>query len=174
MQPTRASTWIGEDIDASAVDHYEAWRFFTSGQFTQLRAISADWRSGGDATRVPSGFSRAIEVWEILFYVTEVFELAARLALSPAGDDPMVVDLRLHITDDRALVVAQSSRAEFFEPYQAPIDGLRRTVEVARSGLIASAHELAVETAQEMFSRFGWNVARAQLVEHQQELLSYR
>src|SRR4051794_40631923 len=34
--------WIGQEWDGG--DHVEAWRFFTSGQFNQLRSVSADWR----------------------------------------------------------------------------------------------------------------------------------
>src|SRR5438552_3845561 len=86
-QPLRGDDWIGQDIDSDLVSQYEAWRFFTSGQFNHLRAVSADWRAGREATTVPEGFNSVIEIWEIIFYLTEVFELAARLALSPAGDE---------------------------------------------------------------------------------------
>ncbi len=41
----RGANWIGQEIDAQLVSHTEAWRFFTSGQFNQLRAVSADWRN---------------------------------------------------------------------------------------------------------------------------------
>ena len=39
----RGQSWIGQEIDADLISHQEAWRFFTSGQFNQLRAVSADW-----------------------------------------------------------------------------------------------------------------------------------
>lgn len=34
--------WIGQDIDAQVVDHYEAWRFYQSGQFRHIRSVSAE------------------------------------------------------------------------------------------------------------------------------------
>ena len=37
----RHQDWIGQDIGVRDVPHEEAWRFFTSGQFAQLRVISA-------------------------------------------------------------------------------------------------------------------------------------
>ncbi len=50
--------WLGQDIDASSVDHLEAWRIFTSGQFTQLRSVAADLRGTSvDATPIPAGFA---------------------------------------------------------------------------------------------------------------------
>ena len=56
-------------------------------QFTQLRSISADWRTGAERTAVPRGARAVIEVWEILYYVTELTELAARLALLSGADE---------------------------------------------------------------------------------------
>src|SRR4051794_9768857 len=79
----RGDDWIGQDLDALMVSHVEAWRLFTSGQFVHLRAISADW---GETNLVAprSADEKIIPIWEILFYLTEVTELAARLALKPA------------------------------------------------------------------------------------------
>ncbi|MGN6276831.1 MAG: hypothetical protein ACTHNP_13010, partial [Solirubrobacterales bacterium] len=112
----RGDDWVGQDIDATVVDQYEAWRFFASGQFAHLRSVSADWRSGSEALRVPEGFKSLIEVWEILFYLTEVFEFAARLALSPGGDEQMVISASLYDLEDRGLIVGQRNRAEFMAP----------------------------------------------------------
>jgi hypothetical protein len=171
---TRGENWIGQDIDAEVVDHYEAWRFFTTGQFSQLRSVSADWRQGREAPRVPRGYSAIIEVWEILYYATEVFELAARLALSSAGDDLMTVEMELLHLEGRGLVVGQSNRAEFMEPYPAPKGRLRFAQTRPREDLIAEARAGAVDMSSEFFARFGWRPSRDQLVEHQQELVEYR
>lgn len=172
-QPLRGDDWVGQDIDAAVVSQYEAWRLFTSGQFNHLRAVSADWRAGAERTHVPTGFEAAIEVWEILFYLTEVLELAARLSLGPAGDDPMVVELRLENLGQRGLVVGQRSRAEFIQPYRTP-NRLDRTRSIARDELVARPRELAVELAHEMFVRCGWKPSIDQLLEHQKELTEPR
>jgi hypothetical protein len=97
----RHQDWIGQDIDARGVPHEEAWRFFTSGQFTQLRVVSADLPVGKEASRAPSGAASEIELWEILFYLTELVELAARLALSHAGGDQMTVNASLYGLENR-------------------------------------------------------------------------
>ena len=68
----RGDDWVGQDIDADMVSHYEAWRFFTSGQFSHLRSVSADWREGAEASHVPGSVDAVIEVWEILFYLPSV------------------------------------------------------------------------------------------------------
>ena len=166
--------WIGQDIDAESVSHYEAWRFWTSGQFAHLRAISADWREGKEATYVAPGFSGAVEVWEILYYLTEVFELAARLVLSEAGSDSMVIEATLHGLADRGLVVGQHNRAEFIEPNRSRVTELKRDVMLPRDALVAEARPQAVKMAQEFLMRFGWQPSTEQLTEHQQELIDGR
>jgi hypothetical protein len=170
----RGGDWIGQDIDAEIVSQHEAWRFFTSGQFTHLRAVSADWRTGQEATHIPDGFDSVIEVWEILFYVTEVFELAARLVLSPAGDEGMGVDIRLNGLQDRGLVIADTRRAPFMVPYRASSESLRQTVTLSRDELVAEGRRQAVNTAREFFLRFGWKASIDQLDEYQRELTDRR
>jgi hypothetical protein len=140
----RGEDWVGQDIDATVVDHYEAWRFFTSGQSNQLRGIGADWRPHQEAP-VPRGFSSVIEVWEILYYVTEVFELAARLALAGAEGDSVVVDVKLTGLAGRGLVVGQRGRADFVQPYSTTMPELSRTVTLARDQLISRARGEAVD-----------------------------
>jgi len=166
----RGDDWIGQDVDAEVVSHCEAWRFFTSGQFNHLRAVSADWRTGGEATAVPEGFNSVIEVWEILFYLTEVFELAARLALSPAGGEKMTIDVRLNGLQGRALVVGQPQRVPFSRPYRATSESMTLAVALPRDQLVAEPREKAVEMAREFFLRFGWKPSVEQLAGHQREL----
>ncbi len=166
----RGDDWIGQDIDARLVSHFEAWRFFTSGQFNHLRAVSADWREGREATSVPAGYAAVVEVWEILFYLTEVFELAARLALSPAGDDPMRIEATLNGLTDRGLVVGQRNRASFIEPYRASVPSMTRTRTLRREQLIADPKREALAMALEFFVRFGWKPRIDQLAQYQLEL----
>lgn len=166
--------WVGQDIDARTVSHYEAWRIWTSGQFGHLRGVSAEWREGREATRVPQGFAGVIEVWEILYYLTEVTELAARLALSDAGSDVMTIEATLRGLEGRGLVVGQSNRAEFFEPYRSRVPVLTRTVTLAREALVGEVRSTAVDMAHEFLARFGWQPSKEQLAEHQAELIEGR
>jgi hypothetical protein len=166
----RGNHWIGQDVDAEVVSHYEAWRFFTSGQFNQLRSVSADWRTGREATPVPAGFTSVIEIWEILYYVTEVFELAARLALGPAGDEEMNVDVSLNGLNGRALVVGHPRRVPFSTPRPSTVESQQESLTLPRDQLVAEPREKALEMSREFFLRFGWKPSIEQLAEHQQEL----
>lgn len=178
-QTLHGDDWIGQDIDATVVSHYEAWRFFTSGQFNHLRAISADWRTGSEPSYVdpprveypPEGFRSSIEVWEILFYLTEVFELAARLSLSTAGDEVMTISVRLEAGEQRGLIVGTPRRVPFDRPYGPPPGTIRRDATLPRERLVAEPRTLAVEMARELFLRFGWKPSHEQLADWQRELV---
>lgn len=169
-QPIRGKNWIGQDIDARVVGHYEAWRFYTSGQFNHLRVVDIDWRDSAEISPGSPQNDKLIQVWEILFYVTEVFELAARLALGPVGDEAMTIEMGLHGLDGRGLIVGQPTRAEFFQPYRTSQNELAQRVTVSREELVAEPREYAVDMAHQFFVRFGWKPARDQLAEHQREL----
>jgi hypothetical protein len=167
--PIRAESWIGQDVDAEMVGHHEAWRFFMSGQFNHLRAISADWRD--DEKRfVPDGFDGVLQVWEVLFYLTEVFELASRLALGQAGEEAMEIQVGLHNLKNRGLIVGQSNRSEFFQPYRFQMNSMQREISLPREELVANGRGQAVAMSREIFLRFGWEPSIEQLREHQQEL----
>jgi hypothetical protein len=170
----RGSDWVGQDIDTKVVSHHEAWRFFMSGQFSHLRAVSADWRSGGEAANVPQGRAPVIEVWEILFYLTEVFELAARLALGPSGDENMVISAALAPLEGRGLIVEQPNRMEFSRPFISGVSSFSREVEIPRKRLVAEGRVAAAEMAREFFLRFGWKPPLDQLLDHQRELTERR
>jgi len=166
----RGSDWIGGDGAGKGSPHKEGWRFFTTGQFAHLSAVSSDWGEGAAS----SGAASVIAVWEVLFYVTEVFELATRLAVGPAGAEVMAVALTLHHMNDRQLVVGQPHRAEFSHPMRSASPSHSETRSLERSHLVARPRELAAEVAREFFLRFGWTPALEQLIDHQQELLGGR
>jgi len=161
----RGGDWVGQDIDGMVI-HREAWRFFMSGQFSHLRAVSADWRDEGKGAGAPS----VIEVWEILFYLTEAFELAARLAIGPSGDENMVISAALAPLEGRGLIVGQPNRMEFSRPLISGVPSLSREVEISREHLVAEGRVAAAEMAREFFLRFGWKPPLDQLLDHQREL----
>ncbi len=154
----RGANWIGADVDASTVGLYEAWRFFQSGQFNHLRVVAADWEAFEGPTRVPAGFDAVVEVWELLYYLTEVFELAARLSLTEAGADQMTVSVTLSGLKNRALVMGYRHYevAGFMVPYKSDTDELCKSDTIERDRLVGETRELAVEWARDLFVRFGW------------------
>jgi hypothetical protein len=166
----RGSDWIGSGTDWEEYGHVEAWRFFMSGQFNELRAITPDWAADGMSTSVPGGFPSVIAVWEILYYITEVFELAARLTIGGPPVDTMRVVIKLNGLDGRALVVGQPNRAPFVQPYRATIPEFLQERTLLREEMVAEASRIALDVSREFLLRFGWQPASDQLAEMQREL----
>jgi hypothetical protein len=140
--------------------HMERWRFTQSGQFFHLNGLSEDWRdqSGlhppGSASWRPG---ERLGVTDALWTLTEYFELASRLALTPAGDDEMFISLTLHGLRNRALFVDDPNRVPFHEDYVASVDSFPILRTVDRTVLAAEAWPLALESGRELFLRFGWH-----------------
>lgn len=174
-EPIRSDRWIGQDLDTPGMEfHQEAWRFFMSGQFNHLRVVAADWGEEAKRIRIPDGFDAVVQVWEILFYLTEVFELASRLALGAAGDEVMSIEVRLSGLKNRGLVVRDQRRAEFFQPYRSQLDCIDRAVELPREELVAEGPTRAVDLSIEIFERFGWDASAKLLSDYQRELTERR
>lgn len=163
--------WMGQESQFQ--HHLEAWRFFTSGQFADLIGFASDWRDQSSLRSPSPGWSPGAEtpVWESLFRFTEFFELAARLALSPAGSETTVVRIETHGLRGRALVVDDPRRAEFDDPHVASIDMFPFEATYRRDDLVASARGEAVRAARELFLRFGWmSVTEELLTAYQRQL----
>lgn len=163
--------WVGHESQFH--HHLESWRFFTSGQFADFIAFGSDWRDESELHPAPPCWRPGKEtpVWESLFRFTEFFELAARLALSRAGDDRMVVRIETHGLRGRALVVDDPRRAPLRQTYVATIDSLPFETEYRRDDLVARARAEAVRAARELLLRFGWVSATEELLaEYQREL----
>ena len=137
----------------------EVWRFHRSGQLAMVRSFAGDWRedvprwSSTDPT-IP--VPRELGVIETLYALTEVFELAARLAFTPGGDDRMRVDVSFRGMKDRELVIDDSARAPFVAPYIYADDRYEAGWDIDRVVLAAEAWDLAADAAAEMFASFGW------------------
>ena len=157
-------TWIGQDIEPTRVPQMEAWRMFTSGQFTQLRVISAELEASTRGEPV-------IQVWEVLFYMTEVFELASRFALSKVGTQTTTVDVVLRNAKGRTLISDEPGRV-LYDAYSSTSDEIRESVTLDRDRLVASAREEAVAASARVFWHFGWTADQQTLTEYQSHLLS--
>jgi hypothetical protein len=164
-QLLRGATWVGQDIEPLRVPQMEAWRMFTSGQFTQLRVISAELEHSTRGQAV-------IEVWEVLFYLTEVFEFASRLALTKAGAPSMTVDVRLKGAAGRTLTPGEAGRI-LWQDYQVTSDDIHYSVTLDRDRVVAAAREEAVAAAVDVFWNFGWDITEPRtLRDYQSQLLA--
>lgn len=152
--PEAGADSVGQYVDSSP--YLELWRFFQSGQFVALAAMTEDWLPDfhfpGHPFSPPQG--EALGDRNVILLFTSVFEFAARLALTSAGDDRMHVEIYAHGLEGRSIYWGNSNWAagpatisEFVVPQ----------AEVRRDTLVAEPKELAVKRARELFQRFNYN-----------------
>lgn len=166
----RGNDWIGGETDR--FDHREAWRFYQSGQFVHLRALPEDWMEPDrfmPFSRVPRDIP-GLGVGDALFRITEVFEFASRLSVTEAGSDQMVVGIELRNTAGRHLYVDDPRRMSMDNQYSFHDKTLTTSVVTSRGDITGRSRDLALDTASDVFGRFGWYPDRGLLRGQQDEL----
>lgn len=143
--------WIGQD--SSFGYHVESWKFYSSGQFAMVRGFQQDWRD--DEFQSPDSpfeiHRKRLQVWAVLYFFTEVLELAARLALSPAGSEQMSVRITTAGIAGRQLVIESPGRLEFDQLYISSEDEVVFDEETNRERLAANGANVAVRASQVVF-----------------------
>ena len=148
--------WIGQECDWG---HFlETWRFYLSGQFVHLGGIWQDWRDQSDLWPAEKDWKPGalLDVANTIFHFSEIFEFAARLALTEAGDDLIHIEIKLSGLKDRSLWNDDPRRMPLLRHYTATIDEFPCTCDISRTELIANPNNLALQNIQSLFARFGW------------------
>lgn len=165
---------IGQETDWEYFK--EAWRFFQTGQFASLLAIHEDWAESTEAQwRPPPHLIRQgplLGVGDTLYRFTEIFEFAARLAMSEAGSEKMHIKVELRGIKGRSLWVDDPGRGSFDHHYVSGMETFPFEVDVERQFLVAKAREMAIGPTVELFKRFGWNASVDILKDQQGQLRS--
>jgi hypothetical protein len=158
--------WIGETIEWDV--HHELWRFYQSGNFLSLSGLWYDWRDPSTDSVAP-----IFPFWDTLWRFTEIFEFAARLASTEAGDDEMRVEITIGNIGGRQLYQDDPRKTGFriyhfpYETFEWP---LHPTAPIRREELTMQPRELALTPMHEMMQRFGFAANRESLRAYQQEL----
>ena len=97
------SDWIGQESEWE--QYLECWRFYQSGQFVSIKGFYEDWRDNSGRRPPPSEWNpgRSLEVEDTLLQFNEIFEFAARLAFTEAGDAQMRLEISAHNIKGRGL-----------------------------------------------------------------------
>jgi len=163
--------WIGQESDW---EHFlEIWRFYQSGQFIDITGMDEDWYDQRQSIPAALGDWRPgliLGIGNALFRFTEIFEFAARLAMTQAGDDIIRIEITIINLEGRKLWVDSHSRMPLRHNYTASIREFPYQIELSRTELIATPRELALKPTTELFRRFHWDPSQDVLRNQQKEL----
>ncbi len=150
--------WIGQEKESEIWEIVELWRFYQSGQFVCYKS------------RVPNhNKCQPLDPMSLVVSFSEIFEFAARLSHSHAGDDWMHLDVTL-AGIDRPLKVG----ASLFQLTDEANTDVQYKVDLSTLDLVTKTRELALKPVAELFHRFGWNPGIDYLRDYQDELLFRR
>ena len=162
--------WISRDFEWK--DYLEVWRLYQSGQFVDYAGLVMDWSDQSERGLNDSycESKKRLNVVDVVFRFTEIFEFAARLSLSEAGDENMHIEVTLGGLSERALWVNPAVRKSFPMKKKVSINEIPYEVDLPRVKLMAEPRELALKPAIELFRRFDWDPHVEVLREMQTEL----
>lgn len=167
--------WVGQEINWE--NHLELWRFYQSGQFVHFSGMDEDWRDQSGIWPPDKGWKPGALVYveDTLFQFTEIFELAARLAMTDAGDEQMRLEIDLRGLKGRDLKFEVRRAGSFYRRIlKADIEEMPYKVDLPRIQLVTEPNELALKPTVELFQRFGWDPSLDILRDMQSELLHRR
>ena len=168
-QPTTGENWVGDQVDWE--HNRELWRICQSAQFMFLGGLSEDWRDRSQWR--PAGQSwepgAILPIMDTVFSLTEFFEFAAKLALSPASDESVFIEITLGNAKDRLLTMDSPTRAGFYSEYRTAADSITFSKTVSRADLIAMPKKHAVDAVLYFVDRFGWDATPEQVESMQNE-----
>jgi hypothetical protein len=149
----------------------EWWRLFQSGQLIQVSGFASEWRDRSTVWGAPQGWTPggALNVSEVVYTCTEVYEYAARLAVSEAGDEHVRVETTLRGVRDWELYFSDPGRI-LSGRYATTLDEIPVAQTVSRSELVADPRALARMAAKELLLRFNYRIADVVLRQLQGQL----
>lgn len=164
----RYGSWVGQDADLSVGSHREAWRMLTSGQFLHRRVLVTDLVSGEELSARSPDVTGTVAVWDVLLYMVEVTEFAARLATT-LGSETVTIFVSIRGASGRELVSGDWKR-ELSGPHVVHADELRFERLFSSTDLIADTRQAGVDVAQSLLQQFGLDVPDAVLLDWQAQV----
>jgi len=153
-QPERGHDWMGQEFQWE--DELEVWRLYQSGQFVHYFAIAEEWRDESSLRPPDQGWAWGRHMYYMctVYSFLEIYEFAARLALSPAGGVMMHVKIELGNLKGRRLI-PETIHYQFGGEYRINLPTWKHEWEGTQTKLIADPRELAALATREFFAKFG-------------------
>ncbi|MEU1899322.1 RNA-binding domain-containing protein [Nocardiopsis dassonvillei] len=166
----RHGAWIGQDVQSSMVPHAEAWRVFTSGHFLHRRVLATDLRDSPTFAPTWSGATGTVTVRDVLLYMVEVAEFAARWSTTLVCET-ITFEVALDNVGGRELI-SGDSRRELHGPYTVTANRLETSIPIEVPRLLTTPRQVGVELAQKLLRHFGLNVPGQVLFDYQEQVFT--
>lgn len=149
--------WVGQELDWHI--HVELWRLYLTGQFVYLGGIWDDWLDQSIFSTPNPNWKPGLRLFvgDVIYRFMEVFEFAARLALTDAGANRMRIEVSISGLKNRVLLLGLPNRASLDSERKLLSDSVSYKQSFEREELISQANELALIAASEIFATYQWH-----------------
>lgn len=184
----RLRGWDFPAVDSSGIEHNDSfiasstewdayreyWRMYESGQFVFLWGLYSDWADVQKHDSSPSSSGQTLDVVDVVYTATEMFEFAHRLSISEAGSSEIQIDIELHGISGRKLHADMRYYAGGLSRFQTSMNNFSRTFVVTRDELAKDKDIYALDMSKEIFERFGWTPNQGVIEQYQRKLRELR
>ena len=145
--------WVGQEFEWE--EFLEIWRIYQSGQFFHTFGMTEDWEERNSrAPGPPRAPGTVLSFRSAVLTFTEIYEFAHRLAMTPAGDFAMFLEIKLCGLANRTLV-NDGPGFPLLPPPVTQAEQFTWKKQLSSPDLMAGAWDLALEPAADLFRRFG-------------------
>lgn len=170
--PARGVNYVEQQSEWDA--QLEVWRATLSGQLVSITGVGADWRDQSRFRPLQPGEAvcTVVEYEDVVYRVTEAFELGARWVHRMEDCPSVDVSIGLHNAAGRQLTDNSWSRV-FWRRRELQVGEWQYRVAIPTADLVARAFDLAVPAVQDLVARFGVDLG-PESIRAQQEQFLYR
>ncbi len=154
---SNGSDWI--EFNSEWGTDLQSWRLYQSGQFVLLLAVWTDWDEAPRLRQVPYPSGRTFPLWDSLATFVAIYEFAARLSLTDAGSDNMVITTMIKNLHG-AQLVQDHLRKTSLRHYEFDDNVFEypagKATPTSREDLVGNPRKLAAEAANDLLHQFGF------------------
>jgi hypothetical protein len=137
----------------------EFWRYYQSGQFVFIKGLKEDWIEedgflGGNRFGIEP--FTMLEIINSVYFYTEVFEFASRLANRGLLGEACKIHIILHKAKHRKLRFLDAGR-ELYSDYVSEIEEIPYEQSISTIQLLSDSAEMALDAIVWLFQRFNWH-----------------
>lgn len=156
--------------------HYEYWRFYQSGQFVHYFSMREDYAIDGERLKKiqhdrHTKSEKYLDILSALYSVTEVYLFARNLMAKNIMGEEMEIIVELGGVEGRELFFWDSFMRRLFNNYVCAFRDENIVIKqvVKKEEIIAAPLELALKVSIEIFRRFNWMDAPANVFAEDQK-----
>lgn len=156
----------------------EFWRMTQSANFIHLLALREDWMGDTEYRKIWSrekklkDNKRLLGVLGALYTLTEIFEFTKRLSNQNIFDQSIIVNIKLHNIQGRALYEDSFRRMPFSPPHISGTGIWEWSKDYVAEEMTSKSHEFSLNTFKDLVGLFGWkNLPVDSLKNEQQKFL---